>query len=281
MRIASVSDLHIDYAENRELLVSLCMEILKQKPDVIVCAGDISHDDGRISRTLTALRAIAPEVLYVPGNHELWRREGDTFERYRVHLAKLARDAGAHYLPASPFVARGVAFVGTCGWYDYSFKADWLKLPEEVYRAKQLDGLAWSDANRVHFQVDGRPLSDAEVARQMERELAEQLEEVEARADVRDVVVVTHHLAFEASVFRVGRRPWDFFNAFMGSSALGDVIRRGRRVRVAIHGHTHVVGDREVQGVRVFGTPLGYPRERAGLSQEDVLRTRIGWIELD
>ncbi|MBI2372643.1 MAG: metallophosphoesterase [Deltaproteobacteria bacterium] len=278
--IASLSDLHVDYAENRELLVAICMELHARRPDLVICAGDISHDDGRIHRTLTALRAVAPTVVYVPGNHELWRKEGNALERYRVELLRIAEGAGAHYLPREPYVAEGVGIVGTCGWYDYSFRAEWLGLPDEVYRAKQFEGFAWSDASRVRFERDGRLLEDAEIARMMERDLREQLEDVEARADVRDVLVVTHHLGFEASLHRVGRKPWDFFNAFMGSVSLGETIRRGRRVRAAIHGHTHVVGEQSVDGLRVFGTALGYPRERNGMGVEEVIRTRIGWVEL-
>lgn len=47
-----------------------------------------------------------------------------------------------------------------------------------------------------------------------------------------------------------------------------------------IYGHTHTVGEHRVGPLRVYGTPLGYPRERRGLGEDEVARTRIGWIEL-
>jgi hypothetical protein len=81
-------------------------------------------------------------------------------------------------------------------------------------------------------------------------------------------------------VHRTGTLPWEFFTAFMGSVGLGEVIKRGRKVRAAIYGHSHVVGDIQIDGLRVFGTALGYPRERRGVSEEEMIATRVGWIEL-
>ena len=41
-----------------------------------------------------------------------------------------------------------------------------------------------------------------------------------------------------------------------------------------------MVGSHEVSGLRVYGTPMGYPRERKGLDDKALVETRIGWIEL-
>jgi hypothetical protein len=122
-------------------------------------------------------------------------------------------------------------------------------------------------------------MSDAEVARRMEADLEADLAVVEARPDIRAVVVATHHLAFEEAVLRSETLPWEFFNAFMGSVRLGEVIRGGRRVTHAVYGHTHRGRAFSFPGLSVHGTPLGYPRERAGVDDRQLLETRIGWIE--
>lgn len=291
MLIASLSDIHTDYPENREAVVRLAAEIHARRADVVIVAGDISHKDDRISRALLALREVAPRVVYLPGNHDLWfdvplaseREDLDTWHRYRVDLEALARAAGAHYLPSGPLVVEGVAIAGSCGWYDYSLAPEWLRttVPEGTLEKKQLDGLMWSDARFIAFRDPARRLmSDAEVARIMEAELAGQLAELEARGDVEHVVVATHHQPFYEVVSRTGKLHWEFFNAFMGSVGLGEVIRRSSKVKAAIYGHTHVIGSHAVGSLRVFGTPLGYPRERKGLSAEELVASRIGWIEL-
>lgn len=289
MLIASVSDIHTDFAENRDAVVKLAAEIHGRRADAVIVAGDVSHKNDRISRALRAFKEVAGIIAYVPGNHDLWfdvpsartRLDLDTWHRYRVELKELAEAAGAHYLPAAPLILGDLAVVGSCGWYDYSLAPPWLRSPEnqEMLAAKQFGGVMWSDARFIAFRNgEGELMGDPEVARAMERELKAQLESVCDRSDVRQIVVATHHQPFYEVVERRGTLPWEYFNAFMGSTGLGDVIKSSSKVKTAVYGHTHFVGEHEVGAIRVYGTPLGYPRERKGLSEEEIIRTRIGWI---
>lgn len=291
VRIASVSDLHTDYADNREAVVALATEVHRRGADLVIIAGDISHKDDRIRRVLAAFREVATEVAYVPGNHDVWFEVGDaparpdldTWTRYREDLRRLAESEGVSYLPAGPWIRGGVAVAGSCGWYDYSFLLPEIRqaIGEERLAKKELDGFMWADARMTAFRdPHGAIMPDAEIARVMERDLELQLAELARSPSVRDVVAVTHHLAFESTVRRSHRLPWEFFNGFMGSRRMGNIIRAAPKVRAAIYGHTHVGGDVEIDGLRVYGTPLGYPRERIGVGQDELVRTRIGWIEL-
>lgn len=291
LRIATVSDLHTDFAENRELVVRLAAEIHTRGADVVVVNGDISHEDERIERALLAFGAVAPRVAYVPGNHDLWSRvpgleertDLNSWDRYRVRLRDIAVAAGAHYLPAEPLVIDGVGLVGSAGWYDYSFAEPWVttEVGLPALRSKRHGAFQWSDAALVAFRhADGARMDDAEVAASIEAELASALARLEADPSVRAVVACTHHQPYREVVYRTGTLPWEFLCAFMGSEGLGRAISAHGKVRVAVYGHSHIVGDTEIDGRRVYGTALGYPRERRGLSVEDVVRTRIGWIEL-
>lgn len=287
MRIATLSDLHTDYAENREAVVKLAVAIHDRAADVVLVAGDISHQNERIARTLEALKVAAPVVAYLPGNHDLWshaRRDGgDTWARYHDELPKVAAEAGAHYLPAAPLVLEGVAIAGSCGWYDYGFLLPEIaaQLPEGAVESKRYGPVTWSDVRHVAFRAtDGALMGDAAVARLMEAELEAQLRALEADDTVEAVVAATHHLAFEQAVLRTHSLPWEFFNAFMGSPRMGEVILAARKVGHVVYGHTHRGRSFEVEGRRVHGTPLGYPRERQGVDEQQMLQTRIGWIEL-
>src|SRR5690606_33925968 len=124
----------------------------------------------------------------------------------------------------------------------------------EALAQKQFGGVMWSDARFIAFR-DGRGelMADADVARTMELELSAQLEQVDGHPGVEHTVVVTHHQAFDEVVMHTGTLPWEFFNAFMGSRALGRIIRNARKSRVAIYGHTHVVGETIIDQLRVFG----------------------------
>lgn len=292
VRIATVSDLHTDYAENRDAVVKLAVAIHQGEADVVVVAGDVSHKDERIDRALRAFCEVAPRVAYIPGNHDLWydvpfaadRPDLDTWRRYRDELRSVCEGAGAHYLPAEPLIVGAVAIVGSCGWYDYSLMAPSFRdqVDDRALALKTLDGLMWSDARFIAFRDEsGHLMPDEAVARRMEAELEAHLSQVDADSRVREVVAVTHHQPFYEVVTRTGQLPWEYFCAFMGSAGLGAAIRKSPKVRTAVYGHTHVVGRYELGDLVAYGTPLGYPRERRGLSPDQVAETRVGWIDFN
>ena len=291
MRIATVSDLHTDFAENREAVVKLAVAIHQAGADVVVVAGDVSHKDERIDRALRAFGQVAETVAYIPGNHDLWydvplaadRPELDTWKRYSSELKAICEAAGAHYLPAAPLVIGRTAIVGSCGWYDYSFMAPSFRaqIDDMALATKTLDGLMWSDARFIAFRdEDGNLMPDPAVARRMEAQLAEHLQRMDGDDGIDEVVAVTHHQPFYEVVSRTGQLPWEYFCAFMGSAGLGETIRRSPKVRTVVYGHTHVVGRHELDGLLAYGTPLGYPRERRGLPADQLADTRIGWIDI-
>mgnify|MGYP003564282090 CR=1 FL=1 len=289
MRVATVSDLHLDHAANRELMPALAAEVHRRGADLVVIAGDVSHRDAWIERAIRSFLVVAPEVAYLPGNHDLWQhpdalaRGADTWTRYRRDLRALTTELGARYLPDAPWRRGPVAIVGTCGWYDYGFldAAHRELMTDERRQTKRLDRFQWSDARFVRFYgEDGRVMSDVEVLDVMIRDLERQLLELQDDPEVERIMVATHHLPFEELIFRTGTLPWEFFNAFMGSPRLGEVLLRYPKVTSVLYGHTHRGRSVSVAGRRVEGTPLGYPRERPGLSTDEIVASRIGWWEL-
>jgi len=293
MRIASISDIHLDYRANRELFRKMTAAIGTRRPDVVIVAGDVSHIDELIAACIEILKRVSPKVAYLPGNHDLWidrPREDlrddpstNTWERHDQALEALAKSVGGHYLPAGPLRIGDVAIAGSCGWYDYSFLRSEFheQVPESALRNQALDGIQWSDRTRIAFRrPDGTLMSNPEVARRMERTLKEQLAQLERDPEVSRVVCATHHQQYEQTVLRTGTLPWEFFNAFMGSRGLGEVIDGHSKIGHVIYGHTHTPGDYQIGARRVFGTPLGYARERKGMSEAEILQTRIGWIEI-
>ena len=98
MRIFAVSDLHTDFAENRRRLEQVSSTSYLQ--DVLVVAGDIADDLRIIDLTLRKLSSQFDQVFYVPGNHELWVRDGkyDSVEKFRQVL-RLCDEIGIYTRP--------------------------------------------------------------------------------------------------------------------------------------------------------------------------------------
>jgi calcineurin-like phosphoesterase family protein len=262
VRLAFTSDLHMDHHPE---VIDLIAARVAGAVDVLIVAGDVTPTIERLRAALTHLREFVPRVVYVPGNHDLWCRQGtpDSRERYLEALPDACAGAGADYLPAGPIVLDGVTLVGQTGWYDYSLRDPTLDVPLAAYERGVLGPLAWSDKQYVVWPgVDDGALTEL-----MSTRLRENL--AEAPRD-RPVWVVTHMLPFAELVAR-RPLPWGFVNGFLGSAALGDVIvaaaEAGVPVARAISGHTHFRRETMVAaGGRTFlaeTSPIGYPREIA------------------
>ncbi len=118
MRIYGISDIHIDYRENKKWLNSLsCYDYTN---DVIILAGDISDDLRLIEQAFKVLSNRFLEVFYVPGNHDLWVRfekKIDSFIKFK-EIKLLANYYGVHM---KPYSFKELSIVPLYSWYDYTF----------------------------------------------------------------------------------------------------------------------------------------------------------------
>ena len=75
-RVLLLSDLHTDYEENRHWVERIASDGGEGAGTMIIIAGDVSHDLEYLRWTLRKLRRHFDEVVYTPGNHELWLDRG-------------------------------------------------------------------------------------------------------------------------------------------------------------------------------------------------------------
>lgn len=82
-RIFAISDLHTDNVPNMELLKRMCRDggsestgsntDLPSTSDVLIIAGDISHEPSRLEETFSVLKEnLKCQIFFVWGNHEAW-----------------------------------------------------------------------------------------------------------------------------------------------------------------------------------------------------------------
>lgn len=287
MRLAFTSDIHIDM-NGAATLAILADRVREIGPDVLVVAGDVATGAATYLRTLLALRDAAPEVMVVAGNHDVWTAPEaaaaglDSWKRLDAVLPALCREAGVHFLDAGPVVLGGIGFAGSLGWFDLSTADPDLGLPLETYRTGEWGGLRWND-HRLAVWGDGAG------GRMVEREVADRLRaRLAAHLDALDtarVVAVTHTLPFVAQVARGASPAWRFVNAFMGSTALGELLLADPRIELAIAGHTHLGSDLWIDRpdgslLHAMVSPLGYTREWRGTSAEEAVARAIRVVDL-
>ncbi len=266
VNVYALSDLHVDYADNRAWLDALLREDYRN--DALIVAGDVSDDLVLLERTLSDLKAAFAHVCFVPGNHDLWLRDGearDSFEKFRRVLRCCAR-VGVHTGPARLTGAQEVAWVVPLfGWYALPEEGeDTLYVPgsgRELFRS------VWADRRRVRWPAGG--------PRPVERFL--DLNEAHLRDYDAPVISFSHFLPrrgllrptpaelerYAALPERHKRRVRFNFSRVAGTRGLERQLRR-LGARVHVYGHQHRNRERTIDGVRYVSHCLGYPHERAG-----------------
>jgi predicted phosphodiesterase len=240
MRIFAVSDLHLDYAANREWLEQLPLH--EYNDDVLILAGDVSDRFARLDHAFSALAKRFSTVLFVPGNHDLWthrERMHSSFEKLDAVLAA----AHAHGLRTDIFRHGELAIVPLLGWYDYSFGAadDYLKAAWADFRACHWPG--YDDLALTKFFTRRNPAPESPTLQ-----------------DARHVITFSHFLPrIDLMPERIPEKHRKIYPV-LGSTILEEQLRQlGSSVHV--YGHSHVNRHVMLDGVTYINNAFGYPSE--------------------
>jgi putative phosphoesterase len=255
MRLHVLSDLHLDYPQNRNRLSALVAALKEHPADVLVVPGDLSHKTAQVDEALRHLADLAPTRLFVAGNHDVWvvkpkPEEATDSWRKLDAFGDLCRQHGFHYLEEGNLDVAGLTFIGSMLWYDYSFANARLNDDRVDYADKRWRDLTYMDREYAKWGVP-----DADVALRLATALEKRLSSASGRK-----VFVSHHVPLEELVLRRGVDGWDFFNAYMGSRRVERLLRE-HGVERFIFGHTHRPVALVEPGRFVINNPVGYPRQ--------------------
>ena len=276
MRIAAISDLHIVSNENDfRFLECIKQRVEEIDPDIFVIAGDISDYLEVFSKSLEALEGLECSKLFVPGNHDIWFEDDggpSSFEKYTKNLDEICKKHELTYLPNSIFTAENTAFIGSIGWYDYSFRRSELEIPIKNYIQKEYHDAIWYDLFKIDWDY-----SDTEATDLFNKKLEYDLETLSD--DISQIIYISHHLPFRELTIYKDRLPWDFYSAFMGSTGTGNILLRDKRVVLSISGHSHVRNMVRLGNLTALAVPVGYCRP-AVEELEEFVKQAIATIEI-
>ena len=254
MRLWAVSDLHLSHPENREAL-----ESLPDLPDDwLILAGDIAHGARRLDWCFRRLTPKFRQVVWVPGNHELWTVPDATPELRGVALYdRLVQIARQHDVltPEDPYPVvehRGepVLIAPLFLLYDYSFRPPHIRRGDVVRWARET-GAACSDEVMLHPD----PFRDREswcLARC--RDTAARL--ASYPADLPKILI--NHFPLEERHAVLPRIPR--FTPWCGTHRTKGWHRRFNACAV-VYGHLHIRGTQWLDRVPFQEVSLGYPRQ--------------------
>ncbi|MDC7225765.1 MAG: metallophosphoesterase [Spirochaetales bacterium] len=254
MRIGILSDIHVDinyYEENVDKITpAVCDAVLNNNIDVFITAGDIASD---YEITLDVVRRIerasSRDCLFVSGNHDLWNENHPGMTAMETYGAMAEHPYNLANGPVK--LKDGWTAVGDTCWYDYSFGSSELYSFEDFERRSNNERV-WQDSIKA---VWNRP--DAEV----NDWFLKRLESSIAAAGNDDLIAVSHMLPIEEFTVPVPDETWDYFNAFLGSRRLGELLMSSGRVKYSICGHVHYRKHVVKNGIDFFCQCLGYRTE--------------------
>ncbi|MEV4639728.1 metallophosphoesterase [Actinoplanes sp. NPDC049548] len=266
----AVSDLHVTYAENRALVDGLHPD---SPEDWLIVAGDVAEAFSHIEATLRVLRSRFAEVIWAPGNHELWTHPNDPVrlrgvERYEA-LVAMCRDIGVR-TPEDDYAVwqgeGGPAVVAPLFLlYDYTFRAPGTSTREESLAYAYRTGVVCTDEKLLH--PDPYPTREAWCRARVaatERRLS-------ALDPGMPTVLVTH--------WPLHRHPTEVlwypeFAQWCGTELTDDWHVRFRAA-AAVYGHLHIPRVTWQDGVPFREVSLGYPREWSKRDAAPVLRHKV------
>ncbi|TJZ49721.1 metallophosphoesterase [Streptomyces piniterrae] len=255
-KLVAVSDLHVRYTENRDIVEALRPE---SEDDWLLIAGDVGEYVEDIRWALTLLSSRFATVVWVPGNHELWTPAKDPVQLRGVarydHLVEICRELGV-LTPEDPYpVWEGeggpVVIAPLFVLYDYTFRPPGTHSKDSALAVAKEAGVVCNDEFLLH--PDPYPTRDAwcrDRLKATEAKLAAVPEEL-------PTLLINHF-----PLVREPTRPlwYPEFALWCGTEATADWPRRFRAAAV-VYGHLHIPRLLICDGVPHQEVSLGYPRE--------------------
>lgn len=255
MKLYALSDLHLGHAINRQALEALPFYL----EDWLILAGDVGETLEHLHFALSHLTRRFAQVLWVPGNHELWTLPSHAEsslrgeERYQ-RLVAICRSYGV-LTPEDPYVL----WPGEGGphllaplflLYDYSFRPP--TIPEE-------QALAWAEESDVlcadEYLLHADPYS-SRTAWCTERCNATE-KRLQASMHAGYPLILINHFPLRQDCIRLKKIPR--FSLWCGTTRT-ETWHTRFNAKTVVYGHLHMRATDYRDDVRFEEVSLGYPQ---------------------
>jgi predicted phosphodiesterase len=252
MRIQFMSDLHLEFLEHH-IKITPVGDILILAGDVVT--GDDPEDMPKFEKFLAQYCSHFIKVIHVPGNHEFWCLKSSKPNNIKIinDKFKMLQKKFKNYF----YIPRGIMDILFKGKnYRFICATLWAAIPVTEYDAMQK---VMKDYDRIWLPTkEGSrkavPADTVKIHREHVKFIKKSIETTPPQCRI---ILVTHH----KPTIDLGQ------GSAYETDLTQDIIKKP--VFLAIHGHTHVLYDKKINGVRVVSNPRGYPRsERTGFRKD-------------
>lgn len=244
MKVAYISDLHIDYNAKFNILDAIVNELNKEKAEMLLIGGDISNATATtLEFVLNIEKRTGIKVHYIFGNHDYYTLTKD-FHKDR---------AIQNTFPLVRIGEYGV--IADTGWYDYRWFTAGFGNFAKLLRGKHSHGGTWPDHRFIKWPEDaGDDKSGRWFAKYSIEEMKRQNEVLDA-CGITKKIIMTHMIPHEDFLLK----QWEYFetNVFFGGQSLSEFID-SVKPEITLFGHTHFTYDKMRNDSWCICSPLGY-----------------------
>lgn len=240
----AVSDLHVSVAGNASVLDRLHPQ---HPEDWLIVAGDVAERKDDVLSTLAVLAQRYSQVVWAPGNHELFSIAEELSGRKKYDaLVRGCRALGV-LTPEDPYADfHGVRVVPLFTLYDYSMRPPGTSLDQAMEAAKR-KGVMLSDEMFIAPYVDIRGWCWERLSYSVNRV-----------GRLQEPTVLINHWPLEPVLL-------DALAAPEMALWCGTKHTRGWAERyhaeAVVYGHLHIPGTHSIAGVPHYEVSLGYPKQ--------------------
>ncbi len=245
LNVQFASDLHFEYLKNDQLFM------IKPTGHILILAGDIVNatDPDEMSKFVAFLGHYSKHyryIFHVAGNHEFYSTKDAATSKTIADGMRALRQLSKRFVNYK-FMDRDVFRFEAVGQkYAVIGATLWTGFPKEKYKEAEA---MMNDYVYIWTARRGKPnerLTAANVAKRHQTDTAFIKKTIAGCQPDEKIILITHHKP-------VSDQPDDF-------TYQTDMTREflSKPIKIAIHGHTHQMYDRPVNGVRILSNPRGY-----------------------
>lgn len=255
MKILAISDIHVNHPENWAALQNLSPQL----DAWLIVAGDIADSIEDIEKSFALLVKRFQQVIWVPGNHDLWTlpndpdgRKGNYKYNYLIELCqKYGVVSPEDSYPIVGSASQKIRILPLFILYDYSFRPTNIGLEQVMDWASEANS---GCSDEFFLYPDPYPTRQDWCRARCDLTL----KRLEACNDGIPSIIVNHFPLLEEFAYAplVPR-----FTPWCGSRSTHDWHLRFNS-KVVVTGHMHIPMTRYKDGVRFEDVSFGYPRQR-------------------
>lgn len=264
MKIFATSDLHLDQQENLDALKMSVHSRIAKSQDCLVLAGDICETEAQLEEVLSLLTPYYQQIIWLPGNHELWIRpsqkqsylsEGKGSEAKYFGLVEICRKFSVltpedAYFEFNNAAGQRCILVPMFLLYDYSFR------PAHI---PQNEALNWAMESNVmcsdEVLILPQPHLDLPAwCKQRIEYTQNRLNKIKLTDGTQ--LILLNHFPLKESSFYLKYIPR--FSIWCGTKQTEN-WHLAYPVKAVVSGHLHLPSHQVFDGVDFYEVSLGYP----------------------